>query len=176
MKGPYDPTWNFDQIYQNTFPILIKILSKMLGDAEVAEELCHEAFIKLYERGNGIPTGEEAKYWLIRVAKNLALNYEKRRGREKRAYHKALHEPIKPAESGESEYLKKESSLLVLGALKKLPANLREVLILKEYGDLNYREIAAVLKISEGNVKVRVYRARERLADCLRDMGGMYVP
>ena len=176
MKGSYDPAWNFDQVYQDTFPILFKILSKMLGDSEVAEEICHEAFIKLYERGDGIPTGEEAKYWLIRVAKNLALNHEKRRGREKQAYHKALHEPMKPSESGESEYLKKESSLLVREALKKLPAKLREVLILKEYGDLSYREIASILKISEGNVKVRVYRARERLEDFFRDSGGIYVP
>ena len=48
-------------------------------------------------------------------------------------------------------------------ALKKLPKNLREVLMLREYGDLNYKEIAKVLGITEGNVKVRVFRAREQL-------------
>jgi len=44
---------------------------------------------------------------------------------------------------------------------------LRMVLILKEYGDMNYKEIGKVLGISEGNVKVRVFRARERLASLL---------
>ena len=45
--------------------------------------------------------------------------------------------------------------------------NLREVLILKEYGDLNYKEIGKVLGITEGNVKVRVFRAREQLLKLL---------
>jgi RNA polymerase sigma-70 factor (ECF subfamily) len=45
-----------------------------------------------------------------------------------------------------------------------LPENLRIVLTLKEYAEMNYREIGRVLGISEGNVKVRVFRARERLA------------
>jgi RNA polymerase sigma-70 factor (ECF subfamily) len=42
------------------------------------------------------------------------------------------------------------------------------VLILREYGELNYRKIGQVLGISEGNVKVRVFRARERLAALLK--------
>jgi len=51
--------------------------------------------------------------------------------------------------------------------LEKLPENLRIVLILKEYGGLNYKEIGRSLGISEGNVKVRVFRARERLSGLL---------
>ena len=45
-----------------------------------------------------------------------------------------------------------------------LPEKLRVVLIFKEYGEMNYKEIGRVLGISEGNVKVRVFRAREQLA------------
>jgi RNA polymerase sigma-70 factor (ECF subfamily) len=57
----------------------------------------------------------------------------------------------------------------VLEALGQLPENLRIVLILKEYGELNYKEIGRALGISEGNVKVRVFRARERLAGLLEE-------
>jgi RNA polymerase sigma-70 factor (ECF subfamily) len=60
--------------------------------------------------------------------------------------------------------VKKETSEEVQQALEKLPENLRMVLILKEYADMNYKEIGKTLGISEGNVKVRVFRARERLA------------
>jgi RNA polymerase sigma factor (sigma-70 family) len=56
---------------------------------------------------------------------------------------------------------------MVQEALNRLPAKMRMVLILREYGDLNYREIAGILGISEGNVKVRAFRARERLAQLL---------
>jgi len=52
----------------------------------------------------------------------------------------------------------------VVEALEQLPENLRIVLVLKEYGELNYKEIGRALGISEGNVKVRVFRARERLS------------
>ena len=63
--------------------------------------------------------------------------------------------------------LKKETREEVREALDKLPENLRIVLILKEYGELNYKEIGRSLGISEGNVKVRVFRARERLSGIL---------
>ena len=72
-------------------------------------------------------------------------------------------------ESGETEVLQEETRSLVQQALDRLPYNLRSVLVLKEYADLGYREIARVLGISEGNVKVRVFRARERLALLLED-------
>jgi len=55
-----------------------------------------------------------------------------------------------------------------LDALEKLPDNLRTVLVLKEYSEMNYREIGQALGINEGNVKVRVFRARERLTALLR--------
>jgi RNA polymerase sigma-70 factor (ECF subfamily) len=51
--------------------------------------------------------------------------------------------------------------------MKKLPENLRMVLILKEYGEMNNKDIGRTLGISEGNVKVRVFRARERLSAIL---------
>jgi len=66
-------------------------------------------------------------------------------------------------ESGETELLKKEAKKIALEALNKLPDNLKEVLILKEYADMNYKEIGRQLGITEGNVKVRVFRAKAQL-------------
>ena len=53
--------------------------------------------------------------------------------------------------------------LLYVGVHAKLPEHLQEVVILKEYTELNYKEIGRVLGITEGNVKVRIFRAREQL-------------
>ncbi|MDR3199817.1 MAG: RNA polymerase sigma factor, partial [Spirochaetales bacterium] len=142
-----------------------------------AEDICQEAFVKLHQRTQGFPSPDDAKFWLVRVAKNLALNHEKRKSRERKAYKKALSkEGVRSAESGEDEYFKKEASLQVQEALLLLPRKLREALVLKEYGDLSYKEIAAILKISEGNVKVRVFRAREWLAAFFRNSEEMHVP
>ena len=70
-------------------------------------------------------------------------------------------------ETGEVNLLKKDTIKKAREALQKLPKNLQEVLMLKEYGDLNYKEIGKVLGITEGNVKVRVFRAREQLLKIL---------
>jgi RNA polymerase sigma-70 factor (ECF subfamily) len=53
------------------------------------------------------PNPEEAKYWLIRVVKNAALNYAKRKERERRAYQKAFREDTRQAETGEGLLVKK---------------------------------------------------------------------
>jgi RNA polymerase sigma-70 factor (ECF subfamily) len=114
------------------------------------------------------PNPEEAKYWLIRVVKNAALNYAKRKVREQKAYRRAFREEVRTEETGENILVKKETREEIREALEKLPENLRIVMILKEYGELNYKEIGRSLGISEGNVKVRVFRARERLAGLLK--------
>jgi RNA polymerase sigma-70 factor (ECF subfamily) len=159
----------FRQLYDTVFPILFRVVRRITNSDEVAEDICQDAFFRLYEKKMVFPHPDEAKYWLIRVATNASLNYAKRKDRERKAYQKAFREDKRQAETGESALLKKESQAEVQEALEKLPKNLRMVLILKEYGDLNYKKIGQILGISEGNVKVRVFRARERLAGLLKD-------
>ncbi|WP_010261507.1 RNA polymerase sigma factor [Treponema primitia] len=171
----------FRRLYDTVFPILFRVVYRITNSEEAAEDLCQDAFFRLYEKKMVFPNPEEAKYWLIRVATNASLNYAKRKDRERKAYQKAFREDIRSPETGESALLKKESKEEIQEALRKLPKNLRMVLILREYGELNYKKIGQVLGISEGNVKVRVFRARERLAGLLKAEGpfrkdGSYVP
>ncbi|MDR0497397.1 MAG: RNA polymerase sigma factor [Treponema sp.] len=159
----------FRRLYETVFPILFRVAYRITSSEEAAEDLCQEAFFRLHEKNMVFPNPDEAKYWLIRVVKNASLNYAKRKVRERKAYQRAFREDIRTEETGENVLLKKESRKEVQEALEKLPENLRIVMILKEYGDLNYREIGRSLGISEGNVKVRVFRARERLAELLKN-------
>ncbi|MDR2020294.1 MAG: RNA polymerase sigma factor [Treponema sp.] len=162
-----EPFGGFHQLYGAVFPVLFRIACHIAGSEEAAEDLCQEAFFRLHEKKMVFPNTEEAKYWLIRVVKNAALNYAKRKERERRAYQRAFREDARVTETGEDALLKKEARGEIREALKKLPLNLRMVLVLKEYGELNYKEIGRTLGISEGNVKVRVFRARERLLGLL---------
>lgn len=157
----------FRLVYDHVYPIIFRIAHRITGSVDVAEELCQEAFIKYYERVEMFPDRDQAKYWLIRVAKNLSLNVAKRASRERKAYERVYHEPTHQNATGEDVVIRGEEIDAVKEALQKLPENLKSVLVLKEYGDLNYREIASVLGITEGNVKVRVFRARERLMNLL---------
>jgi RNA polymerase sigma-70 factor (ECF subfamily) len=157
----------FRRLYDTVFPILFRVAYRIAKSEEAAEDLCQDAFFRLHEKNMVFPSPEEAKYWLIRVVKNAALNYAKRKDRERKAYQRAFREDTRQEETGEGLLIKQESQTEVQEALKKLPENLQMVLILKEYGELNYKEIGRALGISEGNVKVRVFRARERLAGLL---------
>jgi RNA polymerase sigma-70 factor (ECF subfamily) len=159
----------FRRFYDGVFPILLRVAYHITSSEEAAEDLCQEAFFRLHEKKMVFPNPDEAKYWLIRVVKNAALNYAKRKVRERKAYQRAFQEGTRVEETGEALFLKKESREELRLALEKLPENLRIVLILKEYGELNYKEIGRALGISEGNVKVRVFRARERLAQFLAE-------
>jgi len=163
----------FRKLYETVFPILFRVAYRIAGSEEAAEDLCQEAFFRLHEKNMSFPSSDEAKYWLIRVVKNAALNYAKRKVRERKAYQRAFREDTRTVETGENVLVKKETREEVREALEKLPENLRVVLILKEYGELNYKEIGRSLGISEGNVKVRVFRARERLAGILNTETGL---
>ncbi len=162
---------SFEQVYEEVFSILIRIAYHITGDTDVSEELCQEAFLKYISRSVKIPTIEQSRYWLIRVVKNLCYNHVKRKGRENRAVDRIKDLPQPDFENGEDELIRKEQIKTVQTALMELPLNLRTVLILKEYGQLNYKEIASILKITEGNVKVRVYRARAVLEEILTREG-----
>ena len=154
---------DFKKIYDASMVMLFKICYRIVNDEEAAEDLAHDSLIKANEKAIVFPSINDAKYWLIRVSKNAALNYVKRKERERKAYEKALYEDHRKSESGETDLLKKESVDKAGEALKKLPEHLQEVLILREYTELNYKEIGRVLGITEGNVKVRIFRAREQL-------------
>jgi RNA polymerase sigma factor (sigma-70 family) len=169
MMNSRDERSFFNQVYTAVFPVLYRVVLRIVGDQESAEEICHDAFIRFYQHSTSLPDADQARYWILRVGKNLAFNLAKRRGRERNAFEKAFYEPKKPSRPADSDTLEEESLLAVRAAVDRLPRTLRDVIVLKEYGDLPYAEIAQVLGISVANVKVRVYRARERLAKLLEE-------
>ncbi|MBP5251838.1 MAG: RNA polymerase sigma factor [Treponema sp.] len=166
---------DFRKIYDATYELLFKISFRIVNDDEAAEDLVHDSFIKASEKQMVFPTIDDAKFWLICVTRNASLNYAKRRLSEAKAYQKLLYEGRQHTESSETGVLKEESIKLVREALNQLPKKLKEVLVLREYGDMNYKDIGKVLGISEGNVKVRVFRAREQLVKILGE-DDVYLP
>ncbi len=152
-------------LYDEVFPVLLRIAFRIAGTSEAAEDVVQEAFIKLVERKIPFPSPDDAKYWLIRVVKNTALNVAKRKSREARAYERLFHEPSARDDdpTAERALIDEETRAEVRECLEALPERLRSVLVLKEYGYLNYKDIGKTLGITEGNVKVRVFRAREAL-------------
>lgn len=159
----------FRRVYDAVFPVILRITYRITGDETTAEEVCQESFIKYLDRIDSIPDEEQARFWLIRVAKNLALNIAKRKTRERTAYERFAAETRHDDDPADTELLRQSEVERVQRLLQRLPENLRTVLVMKEYGGLNYREIGSILRLTEGNVKVRVHRARARLAKLLEE-------
>ncbi|PIE97583.1 MAG: RNA polymerase subunit sigma-24 [Treponema sp.] len=155
---------DFKTIYEETMKTLYRVSYNIVRDESAAEDLCHDALIKMTQKEMKFPSINDAKYWLIRVVKNTSLNHAKRTGRERKAYARAFKEDTRKVETGEETLLKDETIKTVRAAVDLLPEKLRVVLQLIEYTDLNYKEIGRILGITEGNVKVRVFRAREQLS------------
>lgn len=154
----------FRQVYNDVFPVLMRVAYHVTYNQDVAEDICQDAFIRFYDKDMVFPSMDDAKFWLIRVVKNLAINHIKRKMRESASLEKVMRGPqVNPFKDGASELLLQESAAAVRKAVSELPEIYRTVIVLREYADLDYKEIAKVLKISESNVKVRMHRARKEL-------------
>jgi RNA polymerase sigma-70 factor (ECF subfamily) len=124
-----------------------------------AEDLAQEVYLKAYKNIHTVKELELSKYWLIKIAKNTCLDF----GRKRRPYQLSLPESeIKQSDSSnpESQMISREKLRSLKRTIQKLPKKQREVFVLREYGDLSYKEIAEVMKINKGTVMSRLIRAR----------------
>ena len=85
-------------------------------------------------------------------------------------------QPADPTFAGQDSTPDEKASIserrqMVRDALDRLPPKFREVLILRELEGMSYRDVARVLKVKQGTVESRIFRARERLAAELKRMG-----
>jgi RNA polymerase sigma-70 factor (ECF subfamily) len=163
MKIHTDDPEMFRTVYERVFPTVLRVSYNITLDADIAEDICQEAFIKFYHHSAPFPSIDQATYWLLRVVKNLSLNYFKRKKRERKAMENYFHQPKPLPKTGEESVLQSETTQIVQQAISRLPDTLKSVIVLKEFGDLSYKDIAKVLHITENNVKVRVHRARTQL-------------
>lgn len=101
---------------------------------------------------------------LYAIARNNFLDYTRKTGRNS-----PLKQDLEDHTAGQADALQvKQEYRRVLSAMKRLEDDEREILGLVLSGDLNYKEIASIVGISEGNVKVKVHRARVKLRKILQ--------
>ena len=156
----------FEIFYRRTYAVVYAILRHR----ESAEDITQDAFIKAFQNMKQLREKEKFGPWLAAIATNLARNYLKR---EKRLYF--TDNPVElPAGSTESALLNTEEQVIreaeiarVREALRTLPPEQYQVVIMQYYYDLKLAEIARLLNISPGTVKSRLFRARARLSRVL---------
>ncbi len=167
----------FEAFYRRTYAVVFNILRQR----ESAEDITQDAFIKAFQNIHQLKEGAKFGAWLAVIASNLARNYLKR---EKRMI---VTDEMPVISFGEGEVNTENEALRALEvervrtAIRELPPEQYQVVVLQNYHDLKVEEIASMLKISSGTVKSRLFRARQKLAamlerdhdqNCLNNEGG----
>jgi len=159
---------------------LFSFLSRMLGDRERAEDLAQEAFLRIVKGAQAWEHRARFQTWLFTIARNLCVDAS-RRDRFRRADSLDAQGPddepamvdsvpgreIDPARGAESARLRP----LLQKALLSLPAEQREVFILREQAGVPFKEIAGMIGVNENTVKSRMRYALEGLRKALLAAG-----
>ena len=147
-------------------PMVFRLISRFFRSREDVEDLAQDVFVKMFGRIDQVRPDENFPGWLQRVAVNTCYD-ELRKTRRRRI---AL-ETYGPREVGEGVVQPEEPKDFGRArlALQALDPKLRIPLILKEVEEMSVEEIARTLSITETNVKVRLFRARKKLAASLGD-------
>ena len=161
-------TEEFESFFHETYPSLCRFLECMLAGGAArasAQDIAQESFLRLHNEGLArFPEGE-ARFWLYRVARNMALNELSRAGTRQRLFGRVVEALSRKGHDPEQELEMNERREIVLEMLKSLPEHQRAALLLREQEEMSYREIAVVLGVTEGKVKVDVFRARTALRE-----------
>lgn len=141
---------------------------KMLLDEDLAQDVLQETFMRVYENRQRLSNAASFKTWLFTIARNQSLNQLRRASRRVDLDESAPPDP-RAADGGLpiSRLERSERIDLVNRYLKKLKPDYREVIVLREYQNLSYDEIAAVTRTNVSTVKSRLFKARRKLASFL---------
>ncbi len=152
----------FHLLYKAYHQKVYRFCLRILGDEAAAKDAFQETFIKVYENKSSF-RGENFGAWLFTIARRTCLNLLRSR-KEHEEFDEVFHgaTPTHQTDYGMKSYIEK--------SIQMLPVALREALVLREYEEMSYQEIAGILGIDLSLAKVRVFRARERLRKLLKPL------
>ncbi|HUA27709.1 MAG TPA: RNA polymerase sigma factor [Streptosporangiaceae bacterium] len=170
--GPDERRCRFEEVYAaNCGPILGYVLRRTDNPDDAADVIA-ETFLTAWRRLDAVPPGDQARLWLYGVARRVLANHhrgERRRiaaNDRLRAQLAARYQP--PEYTGELAG--------IAAAFRSLPEPDRELLALVGWEGLDHGQVAAVLGCSRNAVRIRLHRARRRLAEALDRCQAMPAP
>jgi RNA polymerase sigma-70 factor (ECF subfamily) len=152
----------FHLLYQKYNQSIFRYCLKMLNDKDTADDAFQETFIKVYEHRLEFK-GTNFQSWVYTIAHRTCLNYIRNK-KDSITFEEEYQAPVFESEEdiGAKQFIEK--------AVAALPLSLRETLVLREYEECSYQEIAEILDIDISLAKVRVHRARLILRQMLQPL------
>ena len=158
---------------------LYNFVLRNVGDRDEARDLCQQVFIRVHRRLAGLRQPERFSSWLYQIAANACLDWQRTRQAQptRRLEDAELAGDVTdalPLSAGagviatDAAAQRRDVSNLLSRALQRIPAEQRVVVVMKEYQDLKFTEIAAILQIPVNTAKSRLYyglKALKRVFD-----------
>lgn len=168
LKGHQDAFEEIVTLFQHR---LYQVCYRMLGNAQEAEDIAQEAFVRAYTNIHTYDQNRKFSTWLFRIATNLCID---RIRKKKPDYYLDAEVPgteglnmysqiAAPGELPEEQVEKMEMQERIHYEIGRLPDKYRSVIILRYIEELPLQEIGDILKLPLGTVKTRVHRGREAL-------------
>jgi RNA polymerase sigma-70 factor (ECF subfamily) len=172
----------WEEIVQRFHRRIYNICYRFAGSADDAQDLTQEVFIKVYKTVSSFD-GEKASFntWVTTVTRNLLVDHFRKtrndratdsidaaQGADEDGPTLADRLASDGSENPQRHVESRERREMVQRALQQISPDLREAVILRDLQDMDYREIAQVLKVPEGTVKSRINRGRAELARLLQ--------
>jgi RNA polymerase sigma factor (sigma-70 family) len=163
-----------NEIYLNRHRTLFRFFYRLTSRQAAAEDLVHEVFLRMIRYRHTYRTEEETagafEAWMYRIARN-ALADQSRKHRHEITAGEGEVESIPSARPTPFETAAKRQDLALLHrALRELPEDKRELLVLTRFQGLSHEQIGRILGCEPGTVKGRVFRAMKELASIYSDL------
>ena len=133
-----------------------------------AADLVQETYVRALKARASLRPGSNVKSWLFTILRNIWLNQLRHKRTAPEIVDLEAHQDIadvaiETSKDPHAQYVRKMEQEMVRKAIQQLPAEFREIIILREYEELSYQEIAALLDCPAGTVMSRLARARSKL-------------
>lgn len=161
VTSPAPEGADFDAFYQASGPRLVRQLHALTGDLTEAQDVVQEAFVRAWQRWSKVRELDAPEAWVRHVAKRLAISRFRRAMVGAGLVRRHGPPPDEPDLSPDR--------VAIVEALRRLPAEQREAIVLFHLGDLSVAEVAKEMKCPEGTVKARLSRGRAALAGLLSE-------
>ena len=158
---------------------MVNFMYRMAHNAATAEDLAQEVFLRVYRSRAGYEASAKFTTWLYRIATNLAVNHARDTRHERPENMASLDEPDQETgttmdvadsnPSAEQNILQRERLAAIRQRVQALPERQRMAVVMHKYQQMDYKQIADVLKLSESATKSLLFRAYETLRGQLKE-------
>jgi RNA polymerase sigma-70 factor (ECF subfamily) len=154
---------SFGELCRRYYQSLVAVADSILMDHHLAEDAAQETLAAACRQLAKLKKPERFGPWIVAICRNVAKDMLRERQRQRK--------PVKARQEQESDCQNNDQSAILAEALQHLPQNLREVIFLRFYNEMSYRQMAKVLGVTEQVIDGRIRRAKKKMTFYLKKVG-----